>query len=84
MFNVQMNRYCIIQMNYPLSKESLAWDFWKLVFHQTTPPGPIRGSLEPFLLFSDFYGAIQILKRLPGVRETGESIRNNEVGKLLP
>ena len=31
--------------------------FLKLgIFHQTTPPGPIRGSLEPFLILAKFHG----------------------------
>ena len=45
--------------------------FLKLCFfHQTTPPGPIRGSLGPFLISETFNGAIQVLKRLPGIRDT--------------
>ena len=45
----------------------------KLVFfHQTTPPGPIRGSLGPFLILATFHGVIQVLKRLPGVWDTKE------------
>ena len=40
--------------------------FLKLVFfHQTTPPGAIRGSLEPFLILATLDGVIQVLKRLP-------------------
>ena len=29
-------------------------------FHQTTPPGAIRGSLEPFLILATFQGVYQI------------------------
>ena len=32
----------------------------KLFFHQTTPPGPIRGSLEPFLMLAIIYAANQV------------------------
>ena len=42
-------------------------------FHQTTPPGPMRGSQEPFLILATFHGVIQVLKRLPGIRDNGES-----------
>ena len=42
-------------------------------FHQTNPSGPIRGSLDIFLFLAIFHRAIQILKRLPGVRDTKES-----------
>jgi len=42
-------------------------------FHQTTPPGPTRDVLEPFLFLSIFRGVMYILKRLPGIRDTGES-----------
>jgi len=34
------------------------------VFHQTTPPGPIRGSLEPFLILATF----KMTPRRPGHR----------------
>ena len=44
----------------------------KLFFHQTTPPGPSRGSLEPFLILATFHKVIQVLKQLPGIRDTGE------------
>ena len=39
--------------------------FLKLVLfsHQTTPPGPIRDSLEPFLILAIFHGVIQNFKR---------------------
>ena len=38
-------------------------------FHQTTPPGPTRDVLEPFL--ATFRGVMYILKRLTGFRDTG-------------
>ena len=41
------------------------------IFHPTTPPGPILGSLGPFLVLVTFHGVIQVLKRLPYVRDTG-------------
>jgi len=32
-------------------------------FHQTTPPGPLKGYLpQAIRIFSNFHGAIQILK----------------------
>ena len=40
--------------------------------HQTAPPGPIRGYLEPFLILATFHGVIPVLKWLPGVRDTGK------------
>ena len=47
--------------------------FLKLFFfYQTTPLGPIRGSLGPFLILVTFHGVIQVLNRLPGIRETME------------
>jgi len=47
--------------------------FIKFFFlHQTTPPGPIRGYLDPFLILATFHGVIQVFKRLPSVRGTGE------------
>ena len=64
-------------------KGTVAWDFWSLVFHQTTPPGPIRDILEPFSFLSNFHGVMYILKRLPGVRNTGSHKRNNKVKKIL-
>ena len=42
------------------------------IFNQTTPPGPMRGYLEPFLILETFQGVIQVLKLLPGILETGE------------
>ena len=37
--------------------------FLKLCFfHQSTPPGPIKGSLGRFLILATFHGAIQVLK----------------------
>jgi len=38
--------------------------FLKLFFHQipVTPPGPIRGSLEPFSNLQNLHGVIDILK----------------------
>ena len=36
-------------------------------FHQTTPPGPTRGSQEPFLILATFHGVIQVLKQCWGV-----------------
>ena len=42
-------------------------------FHQTTPPGPIRGNLELFLILATFHGVIKVLKWLPGGRDTGDS-----------
>ena len=53
-----------------LNKSSLWRDcskrFLKLVFcHQKAPPGPIRDSLESFLFFGIFHGAIQIFKTIP-------------------
>jgi len=51
-------------------------------FHQTSPPGPIRDILEPFL--ANFHGVIQVLKRLHGVRwYTGSCIKNDEVKEIL-
>ena len=41
-------------------------------FHQTTPPGPIRGYLEPFFNFSNFSpnnSSFKTIPRLPGHRE---------------
>jgi len=32
--------------------------FLKLGFHQTAPPGPIRGCLVPFLILGTFHGVI--------------------------
>ena len=40
-------------------------------FHQTTPPGPIRGYLEPFFYFSNFSpnnSSFKMIPRLPGHR----------------
>ena len=42
------------------------------VFHQTTPPGHIRDILEPFSFLSKIQGVMYILKRLPGVPDTGK------------
>jgi len=54
--------------------------FLKLGFcHQTTPFGPIRGAREEFLTLAIFHGVIQILKQLPGLRDTGSRNKNNEV-----
>ena len=50
-----------------LLKGAVAWEFWSWVFHQTTPPGPIRDILEPFSFLTIFHGVIKVLKRLPGV-----------------
>jgi len=44
-----------------------------LRFHQTTPPIPIRGSLEPFLFLTIYHKAVQILKWLPSVPDTRDS-----------
>ena len=41
-----------------------------LFLHQTTPPGPIRGSLKPFLILTTFLRVIQALKQLPSIRDT--------------
>jgi len=45
--------------------------FLNCFFHQTTPPGPIRGYLEPFLILATFHGVIQVLKRLLASRTLG-------------
>ena len=42
-------------------------------FHQTSPPSPTRDVLEPFQFLANFPGVMYILKRLPGVRDAGES-----------
>ena len=52
------------------------------LFHQTTPPGTIRDILGPFSFLTIFHGVIQILKQLPGVRDTGSRNINNEVRKI--
>jgi len=52
-------------------------------FHQTTPPGPTRDVLEPLSFLANFRGVMYILKRLPGVRDTGSRNRNNEVRKYF-
>ena len=67
-----------------LYRDCTGMRFLKLgVFHQTTPPGPIRGLREQFLILLIFHGAIPILKLLPGVQDSGESIRNNEVRRIF-
>ena len=43
-------------------------------FHLTTPPGPIRGYLELFLILATFQGVTKVSKQLPGVQGTGESL----------
>ena len=52
-------------------------------FHPTTPPSPIRDILEPFSFLANFHGVIQVIKRLPGVRDIGSQNKNNEVKKIL-
>ena len=42
-------------------------------FHQTTPPCPTRDVLELLSFLANFRGVMYILKRLPGIRDTGES-----------
>ena len=39
--------------------------FSDLVFHQAMPPGPVRGSLETFLILAIFNRVDQILKLFP-------------------
>ena len=53
-------------------KGTVAWDFWSWFFHQTTSPGLIIGSIEPFLILAIFHRVIQVLKRLSGIQDTGE------------
>jgi len=49
-------------------------------FHQTTSPGLIGGSLEPFLILA----TSQVLKQLPHIRNTGELQISNvpDVGEM--
>jgi len=37
--------------------------------HQAAPPGPIIGSLEPFLILAIFHAVYQVLKGLPGIAD---------------
>jgi len=46
--------------------------FFKFFFFQTTPPGPIRGYLELFLILATFHRVIKVLKWLPGIWDTVE------------
>ena len=47
--------------------------FLKFFFlHHATPLGPISGYLDPFLILATLHGVIQVLKQLPGIRDTGE------------
>ena len=46
--------------------------FFKFFFFQTTPPGPIRGYLELFLILATFHRVIQVLKWLPDIWDTVE------------
>ena len=62
-----------VQVSTHYIKGSVAWDFWNGFFHQTIPPGPIRGYLEPFLILATFHWVIQVLKWLPGIWDSGES-----------
>ena len=55
-------------------------NFEVVFFHQITPPGSIRDSIEPFSFLVNFHGVMYILKRLPGVWDTGES--QTEIMKL--
>ena len=46
---------------------------FEVVFsYRTKSPGPIRGSIKPFIFEAIFHRAIHILKRLPVVRNAGE------------
>ena len=45
-------------------------------FHQTTPPGPTREVLEPFKFLVNFHRVMNILKRLPGIQDTGSHQKN--------
>ena len=50
-------------------------------FYQTVPPGPISDVLGPFNFLTNFHRFIGLLKRFPGVWDTGETIRIYEVEK---
>ena len=52
-------------------------------FPQTTPYGPIRDILGPISFLKIFHRVIQVLKQLPGVRDTGSHNKNNEVRKIF-
>ena len=52
---------------------TVAWYFWSWFFFikLPPPPGPIGGSLEPFLILEKFHGVINISKWLPGIYDAG-------------
>ena len=66
------------------SQGTVSQDFLSPVFfHLSAPPGPIRDDLGPFIFLANFHKVIGLLKRLPGVRDIGETIINFEVRKFL-
>ena len=65
-------------------KGTVGRDFFDFFFlHQTVLAGPIKHFLKPFGILTKFYGVIQVLKLLPGVRYTRESISKIDVGNFF-